>query len=245
MNTIRLSGYKASPASLRFGTVDSYGVEQMQFVLGDDWKDLAITATFTNPQEKSTLVHVPADTLLIDVPPEATAGESGAGQIAVVGYTDGVQVISTKIVYTLQEHAPIEGSTPAEPTPSLLQQVLTATGNAETNAAAAKDAAEQAKSSASAAAASAAAATSVVKPFADMAVNAAKEAVSAKDAAKESETKAAESANFAAQAAEKNGYAAMEIDEDGNLILMRTSNITDKLDFAIVNDKDLEVRVYA
>lgn len=183
MNTIRLSGYKASPASLRFGTVDSYGVEQMQFVLGDDWKNLAITATFTNPQEKSTTVHVPTDTLLIDVPPEATAGESGAGQIAVVGYTDGVQVISTKIVYTLQEHAPIEGSTPAEPTPSLLQQVLTATGNAETSAAAAKDAAEQAKSSASAAAASAAAATSVVKPFADMAVNAAKEAVSAKDAA--------------------------------------------------------------
>lgn len=197
MNTIRLSGYKASPASLRFGTVDSYGVEQMQFVLSDDWKNLAITATFTNPQEKSTTVHVPADTLLIDVPPEATAGESGAGQIAVVGYTDGVQVISTKIVYTLQEHAPIEGSIPAELTPSLLQQVLTAIGNAETSAAAAKDAAEQAKRSASAAAASAAAATSVVKPFADMAVNVAKEAVSAKDAAKESETKAVASATAA------------------------------------------------
>lgn len=201
MNTIRLSGYKASPASLRFGTVDSYGVEQMQFVLGDDWKNLAITATFTNPQEKSTTVHVPADTLLIDVPPEATAGESGAGQIAVVGYADGVQVISTKIVYTLQEHAPIEGSTPAEPTPSLLQQVLTATGNAETSAAATKDAAEHAQSSASAAAASAAAATSVVKPFADMAVNAAKEAVSTKDAAQKAATDAASFKQSAADAA--------------------------------------------
>lgn len=92
IHTIKLSGYKASPGFLRFGTVDSYGVEQMQFVLGDDWKDLAITATFTNPQEKSTMVHVPVDTLLIDVPPEATAGESGAGQIAVVGYADIAEV---------------------------------------------------------------------------------------------------------------------------------------------------------
>lgn len=207
MNTIRLSGYKASPASLRFGTVDSYGVEQMQFVLGDDWKDLAITATFTNPQEKSTTVHVPADTLLINVPPEATAGESGAGQIAVVGYTDGVQVISTKIVYTLQETAPIEGSTPAEPTPSLLQQVLTATGNAETSAAAAKDAAEQAKSSASAAAASAAAATSAVKPFANMAVNAATDAASSKQSAADA-AKAAQTAQSAAEKAAEDASAA-------------------------------------
>lgn len=244
MNTIRLSGYKASPASLRFGTVDSYGVEQMQFVPGEGWAGLSITATFTNPQEESTVVHVPADTLLIDVPPEATAGESGAGQIAVVGYADGVQVISTKIVYTLQEHAPIEGSTPAEPTPNLLQQILTATGNAETSAAVAKNAAETAQASASAAATSAAQASSVVKPFADLAVNAANEAAKSKDAAKASEESAAESANFAAQAAEKNGYAAMEIDEDGNLILARTANIADKIDFAIVDDKDLEVRIY-
>ena len=158
--------------------------------------------------KKSIDVHVPADTLRIDVPPEATAGESGAGQIAVVGYAAGVQVISTKILYGLDEHAPIEGSTPTKPTPSLLQQVLTATGNAETSAAAAKNAAEQAKSSASAAAASAAAATSVVKPFAETAENAAVEAVSASKAAQTAQTAATASANAAASAAVAAGNAA-------------------------------------
>lgn len=53
VHTIKLSGYKASPGALQFGTVGSYGIEQMQFVLGDDWKDFAIIATFTNPQKKA------------------------------------------------------------------------------------------------------------------------------------------------------------------------------------------------
>ncbi len=219
IHTIKLSGYKASPGFLQFGTAGSYGIEQMQFVLGDDWKDFAIKATFTNPQKKSKEVHVPADTLLIDVPPEATAGESGTGQIAVVGYADGVQVISTKILYGLDDHAPIEGSPPAEPTPSLLQQVLTATGNAETSAAAAKDAAEQAKSSASAAAASAGAAISVVKPFAETAETAATEAVSAAKAATDAKVAAAASADDAAVAAVAAGNAASAAAESAQAAL--------------------------
>ena len=145
VHTIKLSGYEASPGALQFGTVGSYGIEQMQFVLGDDWKDFAIIATFTNPQKKSIDVHVPADTLRIDVPPEATAGESGAGQIAVVGYSAGVQVISTKILYGLDEHAPTEGSTPTKPTPSVVQQILMEAQNANKTSADAKKLATDAK----------------------------------------------------------------------------------------------------
>lgn len=145
VHTIKLSGYKASPGALQFGTVGSYGIEQMQFVLGDDWKDFAIIATFTNPQKKSIDVHVPADTLRIDVPPEATAGESGAGQIAVVGYAASVQVISTKILYGLDEHAPIEGSAPTKPTPSVVQQILMEAQNANKTSADAKKLATDAK----------------------------------------------------------------------------------------------------
>ena len=47
----------------------------------------------------------------------------------------------------------------------------------------------------------------------------------------------------AQQAANNNGFAALEIDPDGNLQLTRTENLANKLDFAIVDD-NLEVTIY-
>lgn len=68
-------------------------------------------------------------------------------------------------------------------------------------------------------------------------------AVDAKNQAEAARDNAARSAELAQQAASNNGFAALEIDPDGNLQLTRTENLANKLDFAIVED-NLEVTIY-
>lgn len=68
-------------------------------------------------------------------------------------------------------------------------------------------------------------------------------AVTAKTQAEAARDDAARSAELAQQAANNNGFAALEIDPDGNLQLTRTENLANKLDFAIVDD-NLEVTIY-
>lgn len=68
-------------------------------------------------------------------------------------------------------------------------------------------------------------------------------AVTAKAQAEAARDDAAHSAELAQQAANNNGFAALEIDPDGNLQLTRTENLANKLDFAIVDD-NLEVTIY-
>ena len=69
-------------------------------------------------------------------------------------------------------------------------------------------------------------------------------AVDAKNQAEAARDDAARSAELAQQAANNNGFAALEIDPDGNLQLTRTENLANKLDFAIVED-NLEVTIYS
>lgn len=52
---------------------------------------------------------------------------------------------------------------------------------------------------------------------------------------------ASESAELAKQVATKNGFCKMEVDESGRLILHRTDNIVDNLDFGLKQDGHLEV----
>ena len=68
-------------------------------------------------------------------------------------------------------------------------------------------------------------------------------AVTAKTQAEAARDDAARSAELAQQAANNNGFAALEIDPDGNLQLTRTENLANKLDFAIIDD-NLEVTIY-
>lgn len=68
-------------------------------------------------------------------------------------------------------------------------------------------------------------------------------AVTAKTQAEAARDDAARSVELAQQAATNNGFAALEIDPDGNLQLTRTENLANKLDFAIVDD-NLEVTIY-
>lgn len=64
-------------------------------------------------------------------------------------------------------------------------------------------------------------------------------------AAKASEDAAAKSAAYAEQCAANNGYMQMGVDPDtGHLMYTRTINLKDTLDFAIVNDTNLEVTIH-
>ena len=65
-----------------------------------------------------------------------------------------------------------------------------------------------------------------------------------REAANKAAQDAAASADRAEQAANSNGYAAMEIDEEGHLIVYRTDSLEDKLSFAIVGDTNLEVTIH-
>lgn len=227
MQTIVLSGYETNvPAwsPIRLGTYDSYGIEQLKIVQNDGWENLSVVAIFHAPNaEEPIKVLVPA-TGVIDVPPKATSKSSGKGRITFVGYATKVQRISMDVIYILDDHGSIEGKEPEEPTESLLEQVLTASNNAQQAAIAAKDSAEKAASD--------------VAPYAERAEEAANDA-------KEYCADAKKSAELAQQAVSNTGYMAMHVDPDsGHLIYTRTTNLKDKISFSIINDTNLEVTIH-
>ena len=119
-----LTGYTPAPSKLLLGTYDSYGTEQIQVVPGPEWAGLTLTATFVTPTG-STRIVVP-ESGIFDVPQEATAHAlsiANPGMIVFAGVTNGVQRISTDVVFTVAAHSPVEGSDPA-PTPSEWEQYV-------------------------------------------------------------------------------------------------------------------------
>ena len=126
MQEIRLNEYRAQIDDLQLclGTWDSYGIETLKVIPGTGWEELTITATFVTP-EGSTRVLVPQDGVL-PVPQEATAHPSPIGtkgQIVFAGVADGVQRISTSVLYIVTDHAPVEGKG-SHPTPSEFAQFV-------------------------------------------------------------------------------------------------------------------------
>lgn len=147
MNVITLSGYSATAdvKRLELGTFDSFGIEQLQVIKGDGWEDLNVIATFNPPNKKPVQVVVDSVTDIFDVPKEATEKLYGVGTIVFVGLADGVQRISADVEYIVKKHSNASGTEPAEPTPSVVQQILTEAQNANTNSADAKKLATDAK----------------------------------------------------------------------------------------------------
>lgn len=189
MHVIKLNGYNATTENgkkLELGTFDSYGEEQLQIVEAPDWENLSVIATFNPPNKKPVQVVVDSVAGVIKVPKEATADLYGVGTIVFVGLADGVQRISADCEYIVRKHSNASGTEPAEPTPDLLQQVLTLSKDAQT---AAKNAEQSAKNAAKDAA-------DTVKPYRE-------EAVQAATAASLSEKNAAESKAAAQEAAER------------------------------------------
>ena len=148
METIVLNGYGTNIApydAIELGTYDSYGIEQLQIIKGDGWEDLNVIATFNPPNKKPVQVVVDSVTSICDVPKEATANLYGIGSIVFVGLADGVQRISTDVEYIVKKHSNASGTEPAEPTPSVVQQILTEAQNANKTSANAKKLATDAK----------------------------------------------------------------------------------------------------
>lgn len=148
MHVIKLDGYNATPENgekLELGTFDSFGEEQLQIVKAPDWVNLSVIATFNPPNRKPVQAVVDSVTGVIKVPKEATAGWYGVGTIVFVGIADGVQRISSDVEYIVRRHSNASGTEPAEPTPSVVEQILTEAQNANVNSAEAKKLATDAK----------------------------------------------------------------------------------------------------
>lgn len=148
MRIIKLDGYNATVDNgkkLELGTFDSYGEEQLQIVKTQNWENLSVLATFNPPNKKPVQVVVDSVTGVIKVPKEATANLYGVGTIVFVGLADGVQRISADVEYIVRKHSNANGTEPAEPTPSVVQQILTEAQNANTTSAEAKKLATDAK----------------------------------------------------------------------------------------------------
>lgn len=225
MQEIRLNEYRAQIKGLQLtlGTWDSYGIEKLKIIPGTGWEGLTITATFVTP-EGSTRVLVPQDGML-PVPQEATAHPlpSGSqGQIVFTGVAEGIQRISTNVLYIVSDHAPIEGED-SHPTPSEFAQFVAQVQGAASDA---KKSATEAADSASAAAASAGEAENSATQAAASQSAAAESATQAGQSA----TKAAESANLAQQGAANAGWFNVE-GVDGILYLVRSDNAPE--DFAL------------
>lgn len=142
MHVIKLDGYNATTENgekLELGTFDSFGEEQLQIVKASDWANLSVIATFNPPNRKPVQAVVDSVTGVIKVPKEATAGWYGVGTIVFIGLADGVQRISSDVEYIVRRHSNASGTEPAEPTPDLLQQVLTLSKDAQTAAKNAED----------------------------------------------------------------------------------------------------------
>lgn len=124
-----------------------------------------------------------------------------------VGLADGVQRISADCEYIVRKHSNASGTEPAEPTPDLLQQVLTLSKDAQT---AAKNAEQSAKNAAKDAA-------DTVKPYKEEAVRAATAAALSEKNAAESKTAAQEAAERATQAGIAASNAAEEAERSAGI----------------------------
>lgn len=250
---------------IELGTRDSYGLEQIKIIRGEGWTELEVLAVFHTPGGAAIKKTVGADGVL-EVPPEATAGLAGHGKIVFVGLAEDKQRITADLTYTIRDHSDIDGDNPGTPTPDVVQQILENSNNAVRVAQAAKDAAENAHRAAEDAAikadeeaggaAASAAAAAASAETANAAKNAAAEsagaaagseanAEAAATAARESQADVTANVELARQAALSNGYMQMGVDPDtGHLMYTRTTNLKDKIDFAIVNDTNLEVQIH-
>lgn len=128
---------------IELGTKDSYGLEQIKIIRGEDWTELEVLAVFHTPGGAAIKKTVGADGML-EVPPEATAGLAGQGKIVFVGLAEEKQRITADLSYSIRDHSGIDGDNPGTPTPDVVQQILENSNNAVRVAQAAKDAAENA-----------------------------------------------------------------------------------------------------
>lgn len=137
MQTITLKGYGTDIPpyeAIELGTYDSYGVEQLQIVPSHGWENLSIIASFFPPSGAEPIKVAVLSGGIIDVPPGATAKQSGKGIIVFAGYKANTQLISTNVAYNIRDHKDIASGDPVRPTPSVVDQIMNAAKAAQENA---------------------------------------------------------------------------------------------------------------
>lgn len=117
---------------LYLGTAGSYGMEMLTIIREGVWAEYDILAAFHPPVEAAVQVRVGANNQ-ISVPIEATA-EKGMGKIVFAGYKEGVRQIAVDVLYKVEPSSGASGTEPAEPTPDVVQQILSAANGAEETA---------------------------------------------------------------------------------------------------------------
>lgn len=142
MHEITLDGYAVQCAEqpIRLGTAGSYDVETLSVMRKGEWIDYDIIVAFHLPKGESVQIRLGSDNA-VSVPAEATA-VAGTGELTFAGYTDGVRQISVSRIYRVAESAGTEGIAPAEPTPDVVQQILSAATEAANKAEQAQEAAQ-------------------------------------------------------------------------------------------------------
>ena len=145
MHEITLDGYAAQcdEQPIRLGTEGSYGVEKLHVMRKGEWEDYDIIIAFHPPKGDAVQMRLGADNS-VSVPAEATAS-AGTGELTFAGYTDGVRQISVSQIYRVATTAGVSGTAPAEPTPDIVQQILSAASNAEEIAQSVRDDADAGK----------------------------------------------------------------------------------------------------
>ena len=114
---------------LYLGTAGSYGMEMLTIIREGVWAEYDILAAFHPPVGAAVQVRVGANNQ-IGVPIEATA-EKGMGKIVFASYKEGVRQIAVDVLYKVAPSSGATGTEPAEPTPDVVQQILSAARNAE------------------------------------------------------------------------------------------------------------------
>ena len=129
-----MDGYAAQCAEqpIRLGTAGSYGVETLRVLRQGEWVDYDIIIAFRPPKGETVQIRLGSDNV-VSVPAEATA-VAGTGELTFAGYTDGVRQISVSQIYRVAVSAGAEGIAPAEPTPDVVQQILSAATEAANEA---------------------------------------------------------------------------------------------------------------
>ena len=145
MHEITLDEYAAQCAEqpIRLGTAGSYGVETLRVMRKGEWVDYDIIIAFHPPKGDAVQMRLESDNV-VSVPAEATA-VAGTGELTFAGYTDGVRQISVSQIYRVAATAGAEGIAPAEPTPDVVQQILSAANDAEEIAQSVRDDADAGK----------------------------------------------------------------------------------------------------
>ena len=150
MHEITLDGYAAQCAEqpIRLGTEGSYGVEKLRVMRKGEWVNYDIIIAFHPPKGETVQMRLESDNT-VSVPAEATA-VAGTGELTFAGYTDGVRQISVSQIYRVSATAGVSGTTPAEPTPDVVQQILSAANEAANKAEQAQEAAQSVRDDADA-----------------------------------------------------------------------------------------------